>query len=414
MTDEIKDNFRQNLIISTIVVLIFAIFSISLNKKENYADTLKETISFMGGSFLMSTVTNKPLKYFISSIEPYIPTFINPNKNFIKINNYKKIYEKLKHRLTPHNNKVFIHRINKLLFFSSSDQTVFDNLAELIDFMIVLEGVSPNNTDVKTTVEKIESFLTTIQSNVVEELKEKIFKPFICNSVFKENVIPLSPIYLVGEKGVGKTRFIQSLSKLLEIPIVELKHDLNAFNREIWIGDKLSKEYLDVYTNLVYNSKINDASSSILYIDELDKKIKNDVKMIPFLLEIIHTNKVIHMDSYINYEVDIKNIILICCGNMSISDVLKDNEKTGLTALSDRFVNIKFPNIESDLKKSIIMKYIEEKCPNFNFNKYNDEIEKIVSEDTEPGLRKLYANINIFINKYSKYSIFEDTVWENN
>ena len=69
-------------------------------------------------------------------------------------------------------------------------------------------------------------------------------------------------------------------------------------------------------------------------------------------------------------------------------------------------------DINTDLKIKIITEYITTKYPSFDFKKHGEQLNIIITDDKEPGLRKLYVNVNIFLNKCIKYSIFKDTEWE--
>ncbi len=404
-----------NLILSTITIVIFFIFSIMINKHENYLQTLKDTIGFMGGSYFMSTITTKPLTYFTKSIEPYIPMFMCTNKVTITLNDYKNKLEKIKHSTNSHNYEViliYLDRLHRESRRTHTDQEDFSNICEMLDYIFILEKHVECNIDIKCSVNKIDNYLKTIQETIVEDLKNCIFKPYICNIAKKDKYIPLSPIYLVGNPGVGKTKFVNTISELLDIPVFTL--DVNKEHKDwaIRYCDKFEPNTLHLYTNLTHTMKSNDRNSIILFIDEMDKKISCHKHMITILLELINKGVFSFRDKHLNYKIDIKNIIIICCGNTEINEIKSEDDNMGFEALSNRFITIKFPDMDNNLKATIVEKYIKTNYPFINYKKHELEIKKIVNNDNEPGMRKLTIDIDLFINKCVSSEVFKGTVWE--
>jgi ATP-dependent Lon protease len=405
-----------NLILSTVIIIIFFIISITINKKESYLQTFKDTIGFMGGSYFMSTITTKPLTYFTKSMEPYIPTMLCTNKFIIILNNYRIKFEKIKHSLNLHNTDNILRYLSILQemtvdeYNCSSDS--FNNICNVLEYIFILEKQVECKIDVQCSVDKIDEYLKTIQESVVDELKNCIFKPYICNMFKQDKHIPLSPIYLVGNSGVGKTKFVNTIAELLDIPVFLFDIKKEPKKWQIRSHDRFDSNNLNTYTNIMHAAKSNNKNSIILFIDEMDKKIGIDKNMITILLELINKGVFSFHEKHIDYKIDIKNIIIICCGNTEIEEIKSVNDNMGIEALANRFITIKFPDIDNSLKTTIVEKYIKTNYPFLNYKKHSEEINKIVNNDNEPGMRKLMINIDLFMNKYISFEVFKGTVWE--
>jgi adenylate kinase family enzyme len=224
----------------------------------------------------------------------------------------------------------------------------------------------------------------------------------------------MTAIYLHGDPGTGKTYFVNNMAKILDLPIYEYTRT-DCYCEEIGENEPFTTKYANIFTKLIYTAKLNKKNGIILFIDELDTKLKNDSNLITFLLELINKGLFKYIERSINYEINIKNIVIICCGHIKIEDIKYEtsiDKNICLKALSSRFLTINFPNITIEYKKNIIKCYINNNYPFINYDKHSEEIDKIIENDNETGIRKLIVDIDYLINKYICDEVFIGTDWE--
>ncbi len=398
-----NDNIR-NLIASSIMICIFTIILIYMNKKEKTIDTFKETVAFMGGTYFMSNISNMPLNYFIKSVGPFIELFDSESVTS-QIRTTINRYNSLKHKISKNNNDILILHKEEL---AHNWKSTTKSTLKYLNFLLTLEEDFINLKNLDEYLLPIDIFLSTIQPNLLDTLKDRVFKPYLSNN-YSTTYVPVSPIYIVGESGTGKTRFVKKLSEILDIPIYNLSN-FNINNDIYRSYNDFNENSVEIYTKLVYTAKQNKNNSVILFIDEFDKKLMNNSMLSVKIMELINglSNT---KDSYLNYEVKIGNILVICCGNTKLNDLVIENTNiTTKLALNNRFVTIEFPALDKHIKKKIIYDYLTKYS---HLSIKESEINDTIDNDNEPGVRKLLDNINTLVSKYNGYHIFANTIWNN-
>jgi ATP-dependent Lon protease len=415
----------KNAVMSTILLIVCIIISLHLNTEPNVSDTLKNTLSFMGGQYLMSSFTKIPITRFISSIKPF--TSIISGGEFKKIIDYventdlKNIDEKYRLSIEKYVNMLLEHRSKKLrdvYSFGFEFKEIMD-LVEILTVMGSNDNVIEKN-DIRQYVKSIDNILVTYENK--QELKDFIFKPILGNFYMTQKKrIPICPIYLCGEPGVGKTRFVNLLSEKLDIPIKILEEeDTNVigYYSKIISSHTISfkRENMSPITNIIYEWKNNGKIMGIIFVDELDKMISKEVenshkysKIGRFLLKILGTGNTHLRDPYIDIDIDVSNMLVICTGNKKLSEISDD-----FKPLEERFITINFPSVNMETKIIIALKYANE-CLFRDLSKEERiAVISITKEDTHSGVRILKQNVEIYVRKIQFDDLFKDTTWKKN
>lgn len=180
-----------------------------------------------------------------------------------------------------------------------------------------------------------------------QENAKKIIAVEVCNHYKRINFncksleIPKSNILLVGPSGCGKTYMLETLSKILNIPLAV--GDATTLTEAGYVGndvDSLLNTLIDKA-----NGSIECAEKGIIYIDEIDKIISTtdsgskskDVGgegVQQSLLKIIEgTEYVIEKTGQIPITINTKNILFVCGGAFEgITDIIKErtSKKTSI------------------------------------------------------------------------------------
>jgi len=415
----------KNAIKSTFQLVLFIGISTCFNysKQKSFQYNISKVLSFLGGQYLMSSISSASIEHFKINIQPLIAKYINDP--------YKKILDYECFDLTTIEDENIRKKVQQLIELGIKNRSKYlkdkdkcdyyylDKTINLIDFFITVskktKKLKPN--ELTNLIEKMNA-IVALNTNATE-LKEKVLKPIIGNMVIDEKM-PFSPIYLVGEPGTGKTLFVNTLAKELDIPIFKVDHKTelisNQFTSHHFDGRAFDNE--SVHFNISKTSTISKivfefkkkGYMGILFVDELDKCaiIKdrhNTSDMTLFLLRILNDDSEIH-DSYLSANVDIRNVLVICTGNKNLSDI-----DSNLQPLEERFVTIKFPSINPDLKLKIALNYAS-KCLNEPLSeplseRHIEEIKKLTNADDRPGVRLLFQNIRQYITKYKHEKLFQ-------
>lgn len=345
-------------------------------------------------------------KYFIKSKYDYIV------ENYqLKINNIPKLQKTINYNIDELKNikeRIKISNWNK-------EQNIkdFETVTKTIDFYLVL--FENNNINKIENINKTISELDVFISNYGEskkQLKNNILKPILqkMNGIHAN----ITPIFLSGNPGTGKTKFVKDLSKILNIPMIFYKE---TNNRRGYLSSNkgVELEYLSSHSALIYESKKKyNCDFGIIFIDEIDKKLisfrdgKIDVnnQILVNILDSTGNNSKEIYDDYLKIDIDIKNIFIICASNLSLSELCNKDNK--LEPLTDRFIEIKIQDISQEIKYNILYDYMKE---NLNNNLHIDKkfINKLIENVADSGVRKLLKILNKLVIELNSQHIFKDT-----
>ena len=258
-------------------------------------------------------------------------------------------------------------------------------------------------------------------------LRDKILKPII-NNIYNTKKLKLNPIILVGPPGTGKTKFVENLSKTLNIPIIKYTTG-NGYNHNSFsLYEDFCVDKLDFMSSALYKTKNIGHKSCIYFIDEIDTLFTTGMKfegttpyILTVLLESLKNETYIHC-GYMDLCISIEDILFVCASNSKLSD-LKTAGIEKLIALESRLTHIYFKDMTLDFKKQIIIPYTKNQFSELDLeysDKNNEFILKLVSSDKNPGCRILIANVDGYINSIisnMNMSILENTefydIWFN-
>jgi hypothetical protein len=428
------DEDQKKLFTSSTQLFLFLAVSLYLNKKNTRSETLSAIFTFLGGPYLMSSLTETPIENFKSSLIPFTPQFIVQDRNK-KIFKYQKKYDKLEDTFPESVQK----RISKFLesleisrkiileehtYDAEREQECITKTLKVLDFLFFLFGKSKKNEKInpKNIIEKLDIIVNNYGKAVSSELRTKVFKPIIGSMLLEDSSkkLPVNPVYLCGDPGVGKTRFIVQLAKILDIPIVHYEPQPKRGDDD-WVskycyGREFDEKHLHPFTTLLHLMKKDNKEFGIFFIDELDKYFSekdpnNDLSI--FLLKLLNPDKTSVEDPYLSIEFPTKNILLVCTGNKKLSDISEE-----LVSLESRFVKIKFPSIPQELKLDIALENAKTFFDRSLTDLERSDIKELVENDKDPdtdktrsGVRQLIMDVQFYFRETQNKQFFENTNW---
>ncbi len=296
-------------------------------------------------------------------------------------------------------NQDIIKKINKnnesietLLKFSKKHNYVlknFDHKIELLDKLIGTYG------------------------NSKQSLKNNVLMPFLNKISTNNDTITISPIFLYGNPGTGKTIFVEKLSEILDTTLIKFsdkeKHGYFDYDKGVEI-----KEFSQYARGIYESLDMYGHDFIIVFIDEIDKKLftLNDNKICPnysFLQNIllnINGNRIIY-DKYLRANINIKNILIVCASNLSLKELEKKHE--AFIPLTNRLVEIHIDDMTFEIKMSILMEYSKKYLDESNID--IDYIKLLIEKVNDCGVRKLLTIMNKLVNKINSQSLFKNTLW---
>ena len=123
----------------------------------------------------------------------------------------------------------------------------------------------------------------------------------------KENVL------LVGPAGVGKTEIVRQLENVVNTPVIEV--DIQQYSPTGYVG----KDVMEILENIYIhsNGNLEVAEQSVLFIDEIDKKLFHNTEETFPLATINQLLKIIEGGRYClanGLEIDTKSLTVVCAG----------------------------------------------------------------------------------------------------
>lgn len=376
-------------------VLLIAYFVESYNGYFKDQSKIFSNIFYMlGGTYLTANLMSTPIVEFQKSLNPYLPRiFRNDQKLADCIHRFRRLRpfitkEDTIKKVEQYIKDAEIYSLSK----DSYDAAILDAILSKINFILTLfEPVPKVHIDIQHAISQFDDLVIDNK----EELISKILVPFILK-INGESNIPINPVYLLGNPGVGKTYFVKKMSEILNIPIIQgsiidynyhqISHGTQKFD------EKMIHMYLKALHTAITTKKTR---TFIMFIDEFDKKLSRTSNVLEYMN---CNNNEVH-DDYIDITSDIGDILPVCAGNKKISKVHKVH-----MPLEDRFVTIIFPKMSQDIKRNIIYNVMN--IPQ------SAGIDLLINADKFHGLRQLIMKINMYRSSVMGQEFFKGTNWE--
>lgn len=267
------------------------------------------------------------------------------------------------------------HNINIFTINSLNESNIFEIKKYLVDIRKILD--------------KKLSFLDYPKDQIMNIIAQLIRNP---NS-------QINAIGLYGNRGIGKTHFIESISEALNRPLVRISLGGNTDVQSLkghnftYIGSKQGK----IIDGLIESKIMN----PIIFFDEIDKisQSHHGSDITGFLIHLIDltTNNKFNGDEYFSgIELDLSRALFIFTYNKpELVDPI----------LADRLYKIKINNYTKEEKIHITTKHlINTILQEFNFSNNDiiiskDIIEEIVNLSNDSGMRSIKNNIHVIISR---------------
>jgi len=366
------------------------------------------------------------LQYYIGSvaIKDTLYNMATLYSIYLSKNKYDYKIEHINDEISKIDNNFYIQEIQKYLNiykeysiiikhnkeYESIYNVKMESIVSIINFYILLSSKNKDiSINLKDKIGQLDIFVNNYGSSK-HILKNCVLMPLLQRLKTFESV-NISPIFLSGNPGTGKTKFVKDLSNILEIENYNMI--LQEYN---WIDTSkgFEKQNLSSYTKLIYNSKLKYGHNyGIIFIDEIDKQLKKDddksinTELLLNLLSSMNNDREVY-DKYLHTNIKIDNVLIICASNTTLDDLCKIHQSFG--PLKDRFVEIKIPDISDDLKFKILNDYLLDKLSETTLI-HTEFINKLISSIKDKGVRKLLNVLNIYINKLNSAKVFIDTQW---
>jgi len=227
-----------------------------------------------------------------------------------------------------------------------------------------------------------------------KQLQMQIIDPIILN-LLHQPTPPKAAVFLVGNPGVGKTRFVNELSKkikgsrVLSYDYKEKGTDEMDYRKP---ADKSTKS-MNVITQALFK---NDGKPIILFFDEFDKHIIDEKDLLKFFLDLLgESGKKEIYDRFLGSNVPIpNNLLIVCASNTPLSELCK---KSSLKPLQSRLVEIFIPDMTKDIQLDICLKYISSIMPGGVSDEDKQFVRDVIYATSFPGMRELITIINTYV-----------------
>ena len=282
-----------------------------------------------------------------------------------------------------------------------------------IPFGQYTENKINNNSSILEVKKYLKNVRNILDSNLsfLEYPKDQVIN--IISQLVRNPQSKINAIGLYGNKGIGKTQFVESISNALERPLVRISlggnsdvHSLRGHNFT-YIGSKHGKIIDGIIDSKVMNP--------IIFFDEIDKISKSShgsdiTGLLIHLIDLTTNNKYNGDDYFSGIEFDLSRALFIFTYNdHNLIDSI----------LADRFYKIKINNYTKfekiEIAKTHLLKSV---LDTFNFTCddiiiSNDIIEEIINLSDDLGMRDIKNKLHIIISRLNTL-LFSDNRDDNN
>jgi hypothetical protein len=406
----------KELVISSIILFLFILFSMYINKSSSIKETLSNTFSFIGGSYLMSSLTQRPLDFFLKKVKFFLPDILLNDILEKKKNGIIKKYNKLDFsKLSP----IEKRELDLKIFFLQQDEiNEISRLVGVLEKQFKIMDYQNKNNKIcdphkfYNNVIKCLSSKKNLNKETKKQIYKNVFKP-ILNNLTNDCKIPISPIYLYGSSGVGKTTFINNISEELNIPIVDV--DPKNLHATGYPYMRYHEPLISTYSELLLELIDKKSDTIILRIDEFDKYLNEQkhryAEKNPEIntLNFLNVNTKFIFDKCLAYNTNVCNIIVFFIANKKPEDI-----DESFKHIQDRFTLVEFPDITPEQKNKICLeKFTKEFKSNHEINEHIEAIKQITDNDKSAGLRQVLVALNTYLAEINTNKLFNDFSFEN-
>lgn len=429
LSPQIRELISNSIQMATVVICILIMHDDNTKKNDSNYLRFLHVFQMLGGTLLMANLMQNPINKFAKSLSHFLPLFINPNKEYSEHLRLENKFNQIQSALTVPQASHLKEVLKKMSFMvdligNNSDNLhvgFVTNIKEYLQYVFKL--LEKNSVDDHYTIadknrllKKIDELIATYNQLTQKNLKVKVLKPFISN-MYTDKKLPLAPICLIGGPSVGKTRFVEALAGITNSILIKYSASKYTSNHDYlyptWVyHEEFKQTRVHFLTNALYQAKISGKKNIIFFFDELDKILPSaEPDVLPSLLTTLNSNLQQVDDIYLNLEIKLENIILIAAVNRKLSEL-----SPAYIPLQDRFIEINFNNLTSELKTEITLNSVQIQFSELALEfteKDKQQIIQLAVSDKNPGVRQLILQAKSYTANRNSDTILSGTIWEN-
>lgn len=385
---EFENVIKKNEIVISIGLVFFALLFGLYNEKMSLLEIVHSVWSyFVGGSILAQYVVRDSLYNVMNRLNKYL-------KYDLEYHNIVKSFNELKLKDTRIFNVFNRIAIDYEHYEHNSSKIYAKGAKSLMKFVIELYSPSPirKTNDIKEIVQKLE-LLKKDYGNVSEILNNSIIDPILLDMLGIKGPA-ISPIFLSGNPGVGKTRFVNLLGQIVGAKV----YNYNLCKKNDYSYSRSAHEQIKdfgIFVEIMYEY---DGSPIILFIDEFDKNLNKDdgYEILAVLLELLGDSiKRVTTSNFLRLPLTMpNNMIVVCASNKTLQNISKNNDR--YEPLFSRFIEIKLPDLTKEIQTQSTIEYVKS-----IYHEFNEEDEtfltELVSRTDFKGLRELINISNTYV-----------------
>jgi preprotein translocase subunit Sss1 len=305
---------------------------------------------------------------------------------------YKKHYEKRRHKLTESMNvflgttiSKYMHWVEKFGYEAKETEKAIE---EILDFPLAPKPLAP---DLVSITEFIKNYPEDVRLSIGD---------FVISAIMDSEIEKLEkksvPLMFVGPPGTGKTYLASQIGDLLgmSVQIIDISKYKSVNGQSFWSSG--SEVGVIVDTLLGGKTPKGNFSNKIIVLDEIDKALAKDEngrfmhesgsEVMSLLYTILETQEITaRLARYGGATYDISQLKIILVGNRTFSELFG---KENAMALESRVNLIRFSGFKDEQKLAIAKDYIKKVCISRSIPYADiDEaiIQEIVKTDTQAG-----------------------------